>query len=200
MQKEIRKKEKAPKPKYNMLQNAWFMIKLAWTAKEKKVIILSLLVACLAVTSNLVNLYLSPTILAVVERQAPVSELVLTIVLFVVGMMLLAAASAYVNTNTIFGRITLRTEFIALINTKASTTSYPNIDDGKFSKLRSKASEVCGNNAAATEAIWGTLSSLTQNILGFAIYVAILSSVQPLLLLVILATTTVGYFINRFAF
>ena len=198
MQKEIRKKEKAPKPKYNMLQNAWFMIKLAWTAKEKKVIILSLLVACLAVTSNLVNLYLSPTILAVVERQAPVSELVLTIVLFVVGMMLLAAASAYVNTNTIFGRITVRTELIALINTKASTTSYPNIDDEKFSKLRSKASEVCGNNAAATEAIWGTLSSLTQNILGFAIYVAILSSVQPLLLLVILATTTVGYFINRY--
>ena len=54
-----------------------------------------------------------PTILAVVERQAPVSELVLTIVLFVVGMMLLAAASAYVNTNTIFGRITVRTELIA---------------------------------------------------------------------------------------
>lgn len=51
------KKEKAPKPKYNMAQNSWFMIKLAWTSGEKKVIVLSLLSAFTAVALNLINLY-----------------------------------------------------------------------------------------------------------------------------------------------
>ena len=64
------KKEKAPKPKYNMAQNSWFMIKLAWTSGEKKVIVLSLLSALTAVALNLINLYVSPTILSVVERKA----------------------------------------------------------------------------------------------------------------------------------
>lgn len=33
------KKEKKPKPKYNMLQNVSFMLKTAAEAKEKKVIV-----------------------------------------------------------------------------------------------------------------------------------------------------------------
>ncbi len=92
------KKEKALKPKYNMAQNAWYMIKLAWTSKEKKVLVLSLLSATLAVALNLINLYVSPTILSVVERQASVSELILTIILFVSLLMIVSAASSYVNT------------------------------------------------------------------------------------------------------
>lgn len=55
------------KPKYNMAQNTWFMIRLAWTSKEKKVLVLSLLAAVLAVARNLINLYVSPVILSVVE-------------------------------------------------------------------------------------------------------------------------------------
>ena len=68
------KKEKAPKPKYNMAQNSWFMIKLAWTSGEKKVIVLSLLSALTAVALNLINLYVSPTILSVVEELALVAK------------------------------------------------------------------------------------------------------------------------------
>ena len=50
------KKEKNVRPRYNMWQNTCFMIKLAWTSKEKKVLVLSLLSAALAVALNLVNL------------------------------------------------------------------------------------------------------------------------------------------------
>ena len=109
-------KEKNPKPKYNMGQNSWFMIKLAWTSREKKVLVLGLLSAILAVALNLVNLYVSPTILSAVERHAPVSELLLTIAGFVLGIMLVSAASTYVNANTLYGRISVRCEIINLLN------------------------------------------------------------------------------------
>ena len=61
------KKVKTPKPKYNMLQNSCFMISLAWKTKEKKVLVLCVLSALFAVLNNLIGLYISPTILAVVE-------------------------------------------------------------------------------------------------------------------------------------
>ena len=188
------KRAEAVKPKYNMWQNSWFMIKLAWTSEEKKVIILSLLSAALAVALNLVNLYVSPTILSAVERHVPTWELFMTIVGFVIGLMLVSAASAYVNTNALFGRVSVRIEIMNLLNRKAATTSYPNVDDDKFIKLLAKSRECTYSSIAATEAIWTTLTMLTSNILGLLIYVSILTSVQPLLILVILVTTLVSYF------
>ena len=192
------KKEKAPKPKYNMAQNSAYMIKLAWTSGEKKVIVLSLLSALLAVALNLINLYVSPTILSAVERKASVTELIVTIVIFVAALMLVSAASSYVNTNTLYGRISTRCEIIAQLQRKAATTSYPNLFDDKFKKLKMKAQEAIGSNRAATEAIWTTLTELTTNILGFVFYVILMSSVQPLLLIVILATTVISYFVGNY--
>ena len=195
--KEKTKKEKSPKPKYNMGQNSWYMIKLAWTSGEKKVIVLSLLSALTAVALNLINLYVSPTILSVVERKASVTELIVTIVVFVGALMLVSAASSYINTNTLYGRISTRCEIINLLNRKMAMTSYQNISDERFKTLKIKVQETIGSNRAATEAVWTTLTDLTTNIVGFAFYVVLMSSIQPLLLLAILATTVVSYFVSN---
>lgn len=196
--KEKAKKEKALRPRYNMGQNSWYMIKLAWTTGEKKVIVLSLLSALTAVALNLIELYVSPTILSVVERQATVSELMLTILAFVAAMMFVSASSAYVNANTLFGRVSVRCEIIALLNKKATTTSYPNLYDEKFKELRTKSQDAISNNRSATEAVWTTLTDLTTNIVGFAFYIILMSSIQPILLIAILATTVVSYFVSNY--
>lgn len=191
-------KEKAPKPQYNMGQNSWFMIKLAWNSGEKKVIVLSLLSALTAVALNLINLYVSPAILSVVERQASVTELIFTIVVFVAVLMLISAVSSYVNTNTLYGRISVRCELINLLNKKMATTSYQNVNDERFKTLKIKVQESISSNSAATEAVWTTLTNLAANIVGFVFYVVLMSSIQPLLLVVILATTGISYFISNY--
>ena len=195
--KEKTKNEKFPKPKYNMGQNSWYMLKLAWTSGEKKVIVLSLLSALFAVALNLINLYVSPTILSVVERKASVTELILTIVVFAVALMVVSAASSYVNTNTLYGRVSTRCEIIARLNKKAATTAYPNINEERFKELKIKAQMSIGSNRAATEAIWTTLTDLTTNIIGFVFYVILMSSIQPLLLVAILVTTVISYFVSN---
>lgn len=198
MKKEKTGKENKSKPHYTKGQNTWFMVKLAWTSGEKKVLVLSLLSAVLAVALNLINLYVSPMILSVVERRASVTELIGTILMFVLSLMLVSAVSAYVNSNTMFGRISVRCEIINLLNRKAATTSYPNVQDDRFTKLLAKAGGCVNDNGAATEAIWTTLTELTKNILGFVIYVCLLSSVQPLLIVVILLTTMLSYFVGNY--
>jgi len=193
-----KKKEKTPPPKYNMWQNSWFMIKLAWTSKEKKVIFLSLLSAIFSVALNLVDLYVSPTILSAVERHVSVSELILTILAFVIGLMFFSAASSYVGANTLYGRATVRSEVISLVSNKSLTTSYPNIGDKKFDNLLTKSHDCTNSNNKAAEAIWQTLTRLTTNILGFVIYVSIIMTVQPLLIIVILVTSVTSYFVNNY--
>lgn len=191
------KKEKSPKPKYNMAQNSWFMVKLAWTTQEKKVVVLGLLTALTAVALNLVSLYVSPSILAVVERQGSVSELVGTIAVFAFALMLLSAAAKYIEANILYGRITVRSELITALNRKATMTSYPNLYDDRFLNLLTKSGDVINSNNASGEAIWTTLTDLTQNLLGFAAYVVLLAAVEPMMILVIALTAACAYFIGK---
>ena len=192
------KKEKTPKPRYNMAQNSLYMVKLAWTNSEKKVVILSLLTAALAVATNIVNLYISPAILSAVERHAGIGELLVTILGFTLATMLLAAASRYVSENTMWGRISVRTQIIKLLNHKTATTSYPNLEDKKFKALCDKAQISTRGNNEATEAVWETLTGLITNLGGFIVYILLLTNVQPILIAVILATSLISYFLSNY--
>ena len=181
-----------------MWRNSWYMIKLAWTSREKKVLVLCLLSAVLAVVSDLVNLYVSPMILQAVERHVSLRELVVTIAGFALALMLVLAASAYVNENTVYGRVTLRFELINLVSRKATTTSYPNVDDNSFTKLLTKAMEGMHDDNSAVQGIWSTWTRLITSILGFIIYISLLASVQPLLMLVTMTAAVISYFFGNF--
>ena len=190
-------KEKTHRPKYNMWQNSIFMIKLAWSEKEKKVLVLCLLTALLAVAGDLVNLYITPSILAAVENHVTLKELLHTILFFVGCTMLLGAARSYIGQNTLYGRVTLRSAIIAMLNHKMCCTSYPNTDDEKLLKMLGETDNALNSNSGAGEAIWNTLTNLFQNILGFIIYLALISNVEPILVVVILITSLANYFISK---
>lgn len=191
-----KKRERPLKPKYNMWQNAGYMVRLAWKVREKKVLFISLAIALLTVALNLIQLYVVPVILSAVERRVPVGELALVIGAFVGGLMLVSAAKRYAEENVMFGRITVRCKIINMINQKAATTSYPNLGDDKFEKLRSKAWESTCANSSASEAVWTTLTDLVGSAVGFAVYLFLFSNVQPLLMLAVIATTAVSYFVS----
>lgn len=197
MAKKEQKEPTKQKSKYNMWQNCCFMIGLAVKHKEKKVPILCTLTALLAVAINLTEISITPAIIGTVEIHAPLPKLFAVIAGFVLLRMLLLAVSSYVGTNVKYGRITLRLELISEVNTKRTTTSYPNTYDEQFQKMEAKASDSLNRNSAAGEAIWETMTGLLQNSLGFLIYLAMLSYVNPLLIAVITATALTGYFLNK---
>ena len=191
------KKKEKRKPKYNMWQNTAFMIALAFREKEKKVLVTGVFAAVFSVALSLIGIYVTPTILAAVENKAPVSELIFTILLFVILQMLCSAIFSYIGTNTPYGRIQVRSSLIRDLNRKAATTSYPNMGDEKFRRLYSKASEATGSNHQATEAVWISLTDLCKNLLGFILYMLLLFSVEPFLVIVITVTTLVGYSVSK---
>ena len=186
------------KPKYNMLQNSWFMITLAWKKQEKKVIFTAILLVLLGVALNLINLYIAPTILNAIETKASFATLITTILVFVTALVLTYAFDSYINANILYGRISVRTEIISMLNNKSCRTSYPNIESEEFYKLSEQASIRCSSNREATEAIWDTLTHLLINIICFVFYTGLLLMVKPLMLIIILVTTIIGFFINNY--
>ena len=57
--------------------------------------------------------------------------------------------------------------------------------------------EAFDNNDSAAEHIWTTWTTILTNLLGFAVYLAILSGLHPLLFCVIAVTAAAGYFVDK---
>lgn len=183
-------------PRYNMWQNSFYMIGQAWN-KQKSVLWFCIFTVFLAIGSNLAQLFVAPVILSRVENTAPLSELLVMILCFTALLLVLASLSAYVEQNIIFGRVEVRSEIVKQIHTKMATTSYPNTEDAIFLKKLEKASEATQGNSKATEAIWKTITDLLQSLIGFGIYLFLLSSLDPFLLIVIIITTTASYLLSK---
>ena len=185
------------KPKYNIAQNIGWMVKLAWQHR-KRVLLFCLVTAILEVGLNLTQLYIAPEILSRVEAHAPLRELLGTIGFFTLILFLIQGFTDYVNQNTMFPRVDVRTAIIGMLGRKSNMTSYPNTLDADYIKLREKAHMTCEGNREATECIWHTLTQLLKNIGGFIVYLTILSHLEPLLLLVVIATCLGGFLVSRY--
>ena len=112
-----------------------------------------LVYAGLSVALNVAQLLIGPMALAKVEQAAPLPELLGTILFFSLLLAALNSLLGYVDENTLFGRIEVRTTICMDINDKACMTSYPNCYDPKLLKLQEKALMNCGSNDKASEHI-----------------------------------------------
>ena len=185
------------KPKYNIAQNVGWMVKLAWKTR-KRVLLFCVLTAALEILYNLAQLYIAPEVLTRVEHSAPLGELLGIIGLFTLVLFLTLGLKDYIVQNTLFPRVDVRTVIIGMIARKSNMTAFPNTLDADFIKLREKAHTACDGNREATELIWQTITLLLQNIGGLAVYLTILSSLDWVLLTVVIATCVAGFAVSLY--
>ena len=184
------------KPKYNLWQNSWDMVKLAWRY-SKSVLAICIILAAATTGETVVQLLIAPGILQKLELRASLPQLLGAIAIFTGALILFAAAKEYFDLNKLFGRVTVRIKLIEAIAEKMAQTSYENLLDTAFLQRKERASSACDDNQSPAESIWLTWTNILANLLGFAVYLALLSSLSPLLILVVIATTAAGYFVSR---
>ena len=187
------KKEKSA---YSLPRNLGFMLRYAMR-HARRVLVLGALLVVLQVVANLVQLFIAPEILRRVETTAPLGELLGTIGAFTAALWAVSWLTQYVNGISLFGQVEVRSAIVKDINEQASITAYPNTLDPDIMKLKAKVDDATGGNNQATEAVWPTLTALLTNIAGFVIYLFLLRNLDPLLMLVVLLTTVVGFFIHQ---
>lgn len=185
------------KSNYNLVQNVTFMMTLAWK-QRRSVIWLCLTMAVTAIVLSLTQLFMVPSILGAVETNVSVLELITIILLFTGALILLSAAGAYFSSCSQFGRIEVRLILGAMIQNKALTMSYPDIENQSVRKKMDKASMLVTSNTAATEAIWTTLMNLLKNIIEFMVFLSLLATLNPLMIIAVLVTTIVSFLVSNY--
>lgn len=179
-------------------RNIKWMIDIAYK-NCKRVLLFCVLTAVLEVLLNLTQLYIAPGIIKCVEQKVSIKVLLMTILAYTLALFFINGFKKYIEENTLFSRIEVRTKIIAMVSKKCNTTSYPNTLDANFIRLRDAAYFACEGNSEATEHIWQTLTMLLKNIGGLIAYLFILSSFDPFLLLIIILTCFISFFVSRYA-
>lgn len=120
-------------------------------------------------------------------------ELTIIILLFTGALVLLSAAQSYFSSCSQFGRIEVRLAIGAMIQNKALTMSYPDIENQVVRKKMDKASMLVTSNSAATEAIWITVMNLLKNAVEFIVFLTLLAALNPLMIIAVLVTTIASF-------
>ena len=192
----MKDKAKKEKPKYNIIQNVSWMINNAWKTC-RRLLFLVVAVAVLEILYSLAGLYIAPEILNVVQSQGSMAELLTTIAFFTIALFVSKGLIYYLSEYSDYCRIEVRSGIIGQISYKCNTTSYTNTLKEEFVGLRESAHHQVEGNRVATEYIWKVLGNFLKNIGGFIIYLFIISGLDPILMLVVVATCFVSFFVSR---
>ena len=184
------------KPRYGLWSCVGYMVNLAWL-QCKSVLWLVVAVSVCAVLTSCAGLFAVPMILSSIETKVPLSQLLMLIGTFSIALMGLRALTDYINMNTMFGRIDVRGRVMMSLLEKTMTTSYPNLEKQDFLRLSKKASQSISMNSEATEQIWTTLSELLRDVLGFAVYLTLISALDLRMVVAIGGMTILGFLVTK---
>lgn len=187
---------KKQKMKYNMWNTTGFMISNAWCVC-KSVIFLCIAMAIVTAGKTIVEMLIVPMVLHQVEIYAPVQDLLWLILIFSGLLLLLAGLKAYLNENTLFGRIEVRLDIMKQLDEKVAKTSYSNLLDTRFTDIESKAFRSTNSNADATEAIWNTCIEIMTNVIGFIAYLILIADLNVWIIALVLFTTLISYYTGK---
>ncbi len=181
--------------RYGVAGNVLFMIRQALDTSPI-VLVFTLLQALLAVAASLLELYVTPSILGNLERHDSLGTLLGTICFFSLGIMGIQGLSAYLENNQMFVRCPIRLLLTGRMWEKAGICSYPLRESQGFIRAFAKATDATFNNMSAAEYIWNTLALLVQNLLGFGIYLYLLTHVDPVIIIATLIAAVASYLVG----
>ena len=187
------------KTRYSIWQNVRFMVRTAWET-HKRVLFMCIAIAAVQVGLNLVQLYVTPEILAKVEQGTSVRELLLTIGVYSVALFFLMGLNSYLHQNRLSAEVDVRLAIMRMINRKTCETSYPNTRNPKVLKMKEQANAATYGNSEATEHIWTTLTQILTNLAGFTVYLLLLRDINAFLILVVVVTAVIGFFASKYIY
>lgn len=181
---------------YGMLGSSVYILKIAGRTYPL-LLILCVIQALLGVALRVLELFAAPVILGKVETAAPIFELLGAILFFSFGMLVAGGFGSYVEENAAQSRYRVRRRMVEDAMDKFACTSFPNTEDAKFLDLMDKATEVVGIARQAADGIWETFRDLLQGLIGFGVYLTLLSSLDWRLAALSALTAGISYWFGR---
>lgn len=188
------------KPKYSLGQNLLYLFRVC--RRETKALLAGTAgLVALELLNSLAGITIGPTILREVEYRAPLAQMLLTILLYTLAMALAGAGLSYLRDGIHIFRSRLYDVFDRAQARKAAETSYPNTLDPAFHRIQELAYRVMGGTNVQTPpvAMVTLTGDLCTAVLGFGLYLLLLRGLPPVLLVLVVGTTAIGFFAGKYA-
>lgn len=189
-------KDKKEKPKYNALQNSIYVINGAWK-RDKTLLFIILAQIILTVTTSTVGIFLPKAVVEQITNGTDIKTLILIICAFTLTTVLCSAALSFLGNVSGPKKSWLRLRLCADIMNKTIETDYANTENNNFIGLRQKVNETNYGYEMITTEIYERFKELGINLLGFTVYMVLLISVNPLVLLITAVSAVFGVIIRR---
>lgn len=177
---------KSPKKCYSLVNNVCYILKNLWVWDKTTIFFLMAQVPC-SIAVSLLNLFLPKIVIEKMENNQPIEYVFLCIISFTCLLFLFNALLKFFGSKMEFHSILNHRQYILMVDKKAMSMDYETADSPRGRRLYQKAQNALyDKNRVAS--VLDTLMQLTINILGFFTYASIISTLNPMLVGLLLLT------------
>lgn len=194
---EIMNQEEKKKPKYNVVSNAVFTFKKLWEW-DKLILFYILGKMPIIVLLPLCGVYLPKIIVGEIENGANARQMIYSVLSIAIAMLILTILQRFIQEKTSLHTLEVTKKMEQTISSKAMAIHYEKMDRPHTQVMIKKAYDIAhGGENEGIQALLIIFITIFANGLGFGVYTGILGTLNPLIIVFIILTTIVSYFVSK---
>lgn len=146
----------------------------------------------------LLTTFLPKVVIEAITENVNTKHLILVTLFFTVSIALLSAAKKFIEKMIYWHRFKMNSFYLRMVAHKGLTTDYPNQENDHFRKLQSESFGSCNGNYSPLTQIYDTLIVFFSGLLGFTVYLGLLSQFNLFVVFFLIVTTIFSYFLNGY--
>lgn len=190
------KKSNQKKSKYSVWSNIMLIFFNLWRW-DKKLLFFCIIKIFALVVLPLSTIYLPKLVIDELNSKTSPERLIAIIGGFSLFIILANFLNSYMEAKIRWGSPSIRFKYNELIGQKTMDTDYENIDNPEGQKKGQKAITCVNDFGSGTDAIIKSLIQIIASFLGFILYGGIISLINPLIVVLLIITTAINYFMLR---
>ena len=182
--------------KYSVIKNIIYCLKC--TVNHYPWLILWCTFAVLLnVALPVLTMYLPKIVIDEITLGDSAKKLIVIVLSFTLSIAILMGIKRFVERFIYHHKYKMNSFYMRRIANKGMTTDYSNQEKEHFRQLQSESFGSCnGQNSYLTQ-IYDTSVALFSNILGFVVYLGILTKLNIVVVIFLIVTTLISYFLNK---
>ena len=182
--------------KYNVFQNLIYCIRE--TKKGcPKLLVFAALIIVLGCGIPLLTAFLPKVVIEQITGKSELSKLLGITAVMTFSLAILMAGQKFLDRMAYWNKFHMNAYFLRQVTKKGLTTDYRNQEKEHFRKLQNESYATCNGNSSYYAQVYDAMISFFSNLLGFLTFLGILVMLNPLLLLFLVGTTLISFFLNR---
>lgn len=181
---------------YSVFQNIYYCLEN--TARCYFPLLCWMIIAILVnVILPVLSTYLPKAVIEKLSGGGSIWEVVRVILGFTGCIALLSGIDKFFEKFIYHQKYRMNTFYLKQVTRKGLTTDYSNQENGVFRKLQTESFASCNGNYSPLTSIYDVLIQLCTSVLGLSVFWAILAKLNVFVILFLIVTTVISYFLNQ---